>query len=180
MWLAGHGLIQLSRDFVVELAGSCSFCGKSGHEWFALAGVPGRPARICQECVALCMDILGEEAEREAHVAAKEARARAQAARQAAIDAVVSGADPLAAAALAPGRRSARTRSLEQGIEARVRREVASGSALPRRHNPSGLCCSFCDRSQREVSKIIAGPNVYICDSCTGGASALIGRLEVA
>ncbi|MEN0061025.1 MAG: ATP-dependent Clp protease ATP-binding subunit ClpX [Myxococcota bacterium] len=32
--------------------------------------------------------------------------------------------------------------------------------------NPSGLSCSFCHKSQREVDKIIAGPNVYICSEC--------------
>ena len=33
-------------------------------------------------------------------------------------------------------------------------------------HNPGGLTCSFCHKSQREVDKIIAGPNVYICSEC--------------
>ncbi len=28
------------------------------------------------------------------------------------------------------------------------------------------LTCSFCGKSQREVKKLIAGPNVYICDEC--------------
>ena len=30
----------------------------------------------------------------------------------------------------------------------------------------SSLYCSFCGKSQREVKKLIAGPNVYICDEC--------------
>lgn len=30
--------------------------------------------------------------------------------------------------------------------------------------------CTFCDRPPSEVSKLIAGPNVYICDSCVLGA----------
>ena len=34
------------------------------------------------------------------------------------------------------------------------------------KYNPSGLSCSFCHKSQREVDKIIAGPNVYICSEC--------------
>lgn len=29
-----------------------------------------------------------------------------------------------------------------------------------------GLFCSFCGKSQKEVKKLIAGPNVYICDEC--------------
>jgi len=32
---------------------------------------------------------------------------------------------------------------------------------------PGGeLRCSFCNKSQREVRKLIAGPHVYICDEC--------------
>lgn len=30
----------------------------------------------------------------------------------------------------------------------------------------SGLHCSFCGKGQRDVKKLIAGPNVYICDEC--------------
>lgn len=29
-----------------------------------------------------------------------------------------------------------------------------------------GVFCSFCGKSQREVSKLIAGPTVYTCDEC--------------
>ncbi|PPI86329.1 ATP-dependent Clp protease ATP-binding subunit ClpX [Candidatus Pantoea edessiphila] len=28
------------------------------------------------------------------------------------------------------------------------------------------LCCSFCDKKQHDVRKLIAGPSVYICDEC--------------
>lgn len=31
---------------------------------------------------------------------------------------------------------------------------------------PTGLSCSFCGKSQKEVKKLIAGPGVYICDEC--------------
>ena len=37
---------------------------------------------------------------------------------------------------------------------------------MPKYPNPSGLACSFCHKPQREVDKIIAGPNVYICSEC--------------
>ena len=30
----------------------------------------------------------------------------------------------------------------------------------------NALKCSFCNKSQKEVKKLIAGPNVYICDEC--------------
>ena len=36
--------------------------------------------------------------------------------------------------------------------------------------------CSFCGKSQAEVRKIIAGPGVYICDSCVGVCKTIIDR----
>jgi ATP-dependent Clp protease ATP-binding subunit ClpX len=35
-----------------------------------------------------------------------------------------------------------------------------------RERGRSTLVCSFCNRTQEEVRKLIAGPNVYICDEC--------------
>ena len=37
----------------------CSFCGKSQHEVRKL--IAGPTVFICEECVELCMDIVGEE-----------------------------------------------------------------------------------------------------------------------
>src|SRR5262245_63435714 len=37
----------------------CSFCGKSQHELSRL--IAGPTVHICNECVELCMDIIGEE-----------------------------------------------------------------------------------------------------------------------
>ena len=31
---------------------------------------------------------------------------------------------------------------------------------------PNILRCSFCGKTQDEVSRLIAGPGVYICDEC--------------
>ena len=36
------------------------------------------------------------------------------------------------------------------------------------------LRCSFCGKSQRQVRKLIAGPNVYICDECIEICSEII------
>jgi ATP-dependent Clp protease ATP-binding subunit ClpX len=36
--------------------------------------------------------------------------------------------------------------------------------------------CSFCGKSQAEVKKIIAGPGVYICDSCVNVCKSIIDR----
>ena len=34
------------------------------------------------------------------------------------------------------------------------------------KHDDSRLKCSFCGKSQDQVKKLIAGPEVYICDEC--------------
>jgi ATP-dependent Clp protease ATP-binding subunit ClpX len=34
--------------------------------------------------------------------------------------------------------------------------------------------CSFCGKSQAQVSKIVAGPNVRICDECVGLCAEII------
>ncbi len=36
------------------------------------------------------------------------------------------------------------------------------------------LRCSFCGKSEREVSKLLAGPRVYICDACIGVCNAIL------
>jgi hypothetical protein len=37
------------------------------------------------------------------------------------------------------------------------------------------LSCSFCGKSQREVRRLIAGPRVFICDSCIGLCNQILG-----
>ena len=36
------------------------------------------------------------------------------------------------------------------------------------------LACSFCGKNAAEVSKLVAGPKVYICDACVALASRII------
>ena len=36
------------------------------------------------------------------------------------------------------------------------------------------LFCSFCGKNQKEVTKLIAGPAVYICDECIQLCSEII------
>lgn len=37
-----------------------------------------------------------------------------------------------------------------------------------------GLKCSFCRRGEAEVSKLVAGPRVYICDVCAAEVSRIM------
>jgi ATP-dependent Clp protease ATP-binding subunit ClpX len=36
------------------------------------------------------------------------------------------------------------------------------------------LVCSFCGKSAAEVSKLVAGPRVFICDSCVAEANRIM------
>src|SRR5262245_45699484 len=38
----------------------------------------------------------------------------------------------------------------------------------------NGAVCTWCDRPPSEVTKLVAGPNIYICDACVTAA----GRVE--
>ena len=52
--------------------------------------------------------------------------------------------------------------------------DVAGGSWWRRvwrtRNNTRDAVCTWCDRPPSEVSKLIAGPNVFICESCIESA----------
>lgn len=60
IWLSETGLIAAPRKMVLALAGTCSFCGKSAHEVWGLAGRPARDVRICNECsnqfIRICLE----------------------------------------------------------------------------------------------------------------------------
>ena len=38
------------------------------------------------------------------------------------------------------------------------------------------LSCSFCGKNQKQVNKLIAGPDAYICDGCVSRAHAVIAE----
>ncbi len=44
---------------------------------------------------------------------------------------------------------------------------------------PSELACSFCGKSQMDVQRLIAGPDVYICDECVGLCNDIIAQEHV-
>ncbi len=41
---------------------------------------------------------------------------------------------------------------------------------MSKKNNPKDVKCSFCGRPSNEVSSLIAGPDVYICDICVGSS----------
>jgi ATP-dependent protease Clp ATPase subunit len=40
------------------------------------------------------------------------------------------------------------------------------------------LACSFCGRPETQVAKLVAGPNVFICDACVQLASDVIAEAK--
>jgi hypothetical protein len=42
------------------------------------------------------------------------------------------------------------------------------------RPDPTRLLCTFCGKNQKQVTKLIAGPSVYICDGCVDLAKVVL------
>lgn len=36
--------------------------------------------------------------------------------------------------------------------------------------------CSFCGKSDKDVKKLVAGPNVFICDECIATCNAILEK----
>jgi len=169
IWFAGTGLVRLPARMVFAMSGSCSFCGKEAREVFGLAGITCRNVRVCDECIELCFDILAEEADIEPPVPAR----------------AEPDADPLERVLKDSQLLADLLRRMEAGergdllIDGLARAMVrADEIVIPPRWQPrvKDLICSFCDKSQRDVVKLVAGPTVYICDGCIGDAGALFMR----
>ena len=69
-------------------------------------------------------------------------------------------------------------RDLSVGDEIVIRIIEASSCDDPAGKEVSYLECSFCGKKQAEVSKLIAGPAVFICDECVGDCNAALDRGE--
>lgn len=54
-------------------------------------------------------------------------------------------------------------------------RKWAFGDKYPGRLDRD-LHCSFCNKSQHQVRKLIAGPTVFICDECVDECNSIIAK----
>jgi hypothetical protein len=174
LWFARKGLVLLPGRMVLGLGGICSFCGKESGSVKGLASVRGKPERICNECVELCLDIIAEEAEFDAP-----SRDRSGAPTSPPPGDQVAAVDPLdeilAQASANPGLSN---RDLDRLIDRA--RAIIDGSGKAQKNEAGAtlpLHCTFCDESQAEVKKLIAGPSVFICDRCIADAAALFPQL---
>ena len=132
---------------VLQMAGTCAFCGKDRREVFGIAGVVGSEARICDECIGLCLDFFDEKSE--------------EIERQWLERMVKELAPKLRAALSQPG--------AKEELKARARTHPP-----PKPFVPQDFHCSFCDRSRFEGIKLVAGLRNLICDDCTGDAAGLL------
>jgi len=51
--------------------------------------------------------------------------------------------------------------------------------ANKKKGTPSDLNCSFCGKNQEEVQRLIAGPDVYICDECVSLCNEIIAQESI-
>ena len=170
LWLAGAGLIQLPRRMVIALSGRCSFCGKAAEEVFGLAGVTGRPARICNECIEICLEILRDDMRPE------EVSASPSVAEHLDTSEVIGQEFEVTfeVTEVLRQREEPRTGSELADLMEQVRQLLSQPEAGPQPISSDELACSFCDRRQSETRKLVAGPQNYICEVCIGDAAAII------
>lgn len=51
--------------------------------------------------------------------------------------------------------------------------------ARSRKYLISGLKCSFCGKTQEQVLKLVAGPNVYICNECIALCNVILDEEQI-
>jgi hypothetical protein len=162
LWLASTGLVRLERRFVMSLAGPCSFCGKDRAEVKALVGTAGHATRICDECLGLCWDIIGEEIRltppSELH--GYEPLSFEDEQFQERVGEVLRGL----ADAREASRRDALLNDLHRSLE-------------PAQRTWIDFQCSFCGAHRKDVVKLISGPRVFICDVCVADATAVVSHV---
>lgn len=157
-----------------------------------MMAAPG--VQICNECIALCAELIREEAQPE--------RSRQKPPEEYPLpDWLTQNRAPTREEVIA-FMRGRSTGSIEEGPEFEERvvelmrlldpveraKRLAQGmsniaktsvSFLPaptRKLASAELACSFCERPQSAVEKLIAGPTVYICKDCIGDTQTLMGH----
>jgi ClpX C4-type zinc finger protein len=132
----------------------CSFCGKPHAEVAKL--FPGlSDALICDECLALCRDIVAEDVyqpSEDDEATPPWTPSEQELAELERIGKELGHGDAWAAP-IVDGKLD-----LSQSSPVTV--------AQAKRKHASVKTCSFCRKREPDVAKLIAGPTVYICDEC--------------
>jgi hypothetical protein len=61
-----------------------------------------------------------------------------------------------------------------EAVDARERVESTLEGGLPMAWRKQQLACSFCGKRAADVAKLVAGPQVFICDACVAVAVRLM------
>lgn len=129
---------------------SCWFCG-APPDVRRVVGLPGTDARICDECVATCSDLVTLEI----GDVKDDPILREQAERRA-LERIMPGFRKLAPEA--------------QAELLRAGREPNPGATTP----VPDYTCSFCGKKRSEVGHLVVGPRVFICGGCAAAAAAAL------
>lgn len=186
IWIDRSGLTQLQKHIVIAIAGQCSFCGKSAGEVLCLAGVIGRSARVCNECIDHCLEILRPDIPTATSPASSTKLSMDKEGVAHAFDFQLPG-----------GLRNAPLPQTEAELEAFIDQWLNLHNAtLPQTEaeleafidqwlnllNRTGadqgqikadeLSCSFCGRTRGKEAPLLAGPQTRICDYCISETAA--------
>lgn len=152
IWIDGPGLTPLSKNIVNSIIGKCSFCGKSAKEVLCMAGVISRLARICNECIDICLEIQRDNIQ------------------------TVTSAVPPAELPMSNDNANVSDFSIPNApinlsspntkAELKVFIDQWRNLINQGRRMSSELLCSFCDRTRDEGGNFVAGPKTFICKSC--------------
>ena len=64
-------------------------------------------------------------------------------------------------------------------LAAKIEAETTAPAEVRPANGPSVLHCSFCGKTQYEVDRLIAGPNVFICNACVGLCDGILLEKDV-
>ena len=142
---------------------ACSFCGAPRRELDRLLAGPG-PVFICSGCVA------------QANLAVQHRRAKAMRTVPVDEDATCSFCANASAVggAMAEADPAGSPRICARCTETCRRLVTREEPPKPMARRSTKVRCSFCNASQADVRKLIAGPGVYICEGCVASAGDVV------
>jgi ATP-dependent protease Clp ATPase subunit len=159
----GHLPVPVASSALAVTAGedSCSFCGAPRRELEKLLAAPG-PVFVCSACVTRVTSVF-----------------RGRSAADLRLQADAPG--PCSFCGNASTIAGSMVESLNEGTRMCAKcadtcqRLVTTDEAkkVMSRRNPK-IRCSFCNASQSEAQKIIAGPAIYICGDCVAAAGEVL------
>lgn len=172
MWIDGYGLAPLQKHIVIAITGQCSFCGKSAGNILRLAGVIGRPARICNECIDICLEIYGGEPPNLTPSTLPpdfSVNNNAVAFDFQLPEEMLNAPLPQTEAELEAfiGQPLPQTEAEVVAFIDRWRDLINQARTEQSRIKRSELSCSFCERTRSELQEnLLAAPQAYICEYC--------------